>query len=871
MKISLYIREHYGIPRIQEPVRIGVPIPKTMLFQIEQLQLEDDCGNEKLLQAKPLAKWSDGSIKWVLVDFYASLPGKTEVVFYLCQKESHGKLDLKSASFEKKGKYLIYSSPLFSFQIDSTKTCGLASAVCNERELIGKGLNLQFRDSHDGLCKSYVEDFAIKELGPIRFSFQYRGCFKDSQNTFLCNYNVVISFFLEQPLISLEILIHNPKRAGHPRGEWDLGDKGSVFFKDLSLVLDCEGSCKHIEWQSELGKTVEQKTVSKWLLYQDSSGGENWNSPNHVDHKGNLMVSSPGYRIADSYESMDKPNVEGKRATPWVRRTTPHGSVGIAIQNFWQNFPKALRVYENRMEVGLFPNEAKSEFELQGGEQKRHNVFIHFNDKNDDTVLAAVQHPLLVYTDPDWVEKSGTVSNFVSLSLLKFNKNNKFTGKYLDYINSCIEGQNSFFKKRELIDEYGWRNFGDLYADHEAVYHQGTKPFISHYNNQFDFVFGALYHFMGSGDRRWYELSVDAARHMIDIDIYRTDQDRPAYNYGLFWHTDHHCNAATASHRTYSKSNRTGGENGGGPSNEHNYSTGLLYYYYLTGDNEAKATVVSLAEWVIAMDDGSNSLFSFFDDGPTGLASQTVSCDYHKPGRGAGNSINSLLDAYQLTKNQKYMVKAEELIQRTIHPDDDLNVLGLDEPEYRWSYLVFLQILGKYLDLKCALNEKDFRYYYARESLLHYVRWMDKHEVPYKEILDKVELPTETWSAQDIRKSHIFYYASKYCPDNLRQAYRLKAQYFWERCIDDLLSFPTSHYTRPQVIITVYAGMVTCFHQNKTDYEPYHEVFYDFGGPTSFIPQRNRFKATARKRLFATLASFMFFALEKFKSLKKDN
>ena len=79
---------------------------------------------------------------------------------------------------------------------------------------------------------------------------------------------------------------------------------------------------------------------------------------------------------------------------------------------------------------------------------------------------------------------------------------------------------------------------------------------------------------------------------------------------------------------------------GGGPSNEHNYTTGLLTYYFLTGDMSASEAVEGLADWVIHIDDGSKSKFRFFDRRPTGWASCTVSRNYHGPGRGAGNSIN---------------------------------------------------------------------------------------------------------------------------------------------------------------------------------------------------------------------------------------
>ena len=33
------------------------------------------------------------------------------------------------------------------------------------------------------------------------------------------------------------------------------------------------------------------------------------------------------------------------------------------------------------------------------------------------------------------------------------------------------------------------------------------------------------------------------ARHVVDIDIYHTTNDKSAYNHGLFWHTEHYVDA----------------------------------------------------------------------------------------------------------------------------------------------------------------------------------------------------------------------------------------------------------------------------------------------------------------------------------------
>jgi hypothetical protein len=172
-----------------------------------------------------------------------------------------------------------------------------------------------------------------------------------------------------------------------------------------------------------------------------------------------------------------------------------------------------------------------------------------------------------------------------------------------------------------------------------------------------------------------------------------------------------------------------------------------------------------------------------------------VSRDYHGPGRGAGNSINALLDAFVLTREAHYRTKAEELLRRCIHSQDVIAQRRFDDVEHRWSYIVFLQILGKYLDIKVEAGELDYMYGYARASLLHYAAWMLEHEVPYKCVLDRVEIPTETWPAQDIRKSNVFKFAAKYAPEPLRNAYLQKASAFFRA----ISSFASVRETVPKL------------------------------------------------------------------------
>ena len=128
-------------------------------------------------------------------------------------------------------------------------------------------------------------------------------------------------------------------------------------------------------------------------------------------------------------------------------------------------------------------------------------------------------------------------------------------------------------------------------------------------------------------------------------------------------------------------------------------------------------------------------------------------------------------------------------------------------------------------------------YGYAQASLLHYGEWMLAHEVPYATVLHKVEIPTETWPAQDIRKSVVFYLASKHTVGSLREKFREKGSFFFRTCIRDLISFSTCHLTRPIVLLLTNAYVHSYFQSHRQETAPQSNEQYDFGQPQRFAPQ----------------------------------
>ena len=411
--------------------------------------------------------------------------------------------------------------------------------------------------------------------------------------------------------------------------------------------------------------------------------------------------------------------------------------------------------------------------------------------KTDITDDEVPNFPAAVVTaTPEWYESTGVVPFLAKRTA-------DADSPFEELMQEALSGEDSFFAKREVIDEYGWRNFGDVWADHEGAFYDGPAPVISHYNNQFDIVLGAILQLMRTADPRWYEILDPLARHVVDIDIYQTKEDKPAYNGGLFWFTDHYLDAATSSHRTYSRTNAPEhGPYGGGPGSEHNFSTGLLFYYYLTGNVHAAESVISLADWVIAMDDGHRDLLGLIEDEYTGRASWCDGLAFHGPGRGAANSICVLLDAWTLNGDDRYLAKAEQLIRRCIHPDDDIDQRELLRAEKRWSYTMFLTSLVKYLRLKLDREQTDTMFHYAKQSLVNYASWMERHERPYLDRPDELEYPTEAWAAQELRKANVLRMAALFAPPSRAPRLIAKGAGLAERAWSDMMAFATRHYTR---------------------------------------------------------------------------
>lgn len=860
MKKKIHVRETYGLERHNEPITVGYPFAQGEVFDCDRLSMTGPDGNQVSIQANSLSLWHDGSTKWALIDFQASIQKNSVGTYRIStlsdgvKNENHDQVMVNETK-----ETLEVETGNAVFYLDKKRFRPFSKVVVDGETVVGDTLSHTVLTDSEGNCyEPEIENVSIERSGGLHTIIKLDGYF-DKEKKPYAMWMAQLHFYAGKSVVRAEFTIWNPKPAKHPGGLWDLGDPGSILFKDLSLILinETDNSPK-IKYRLTPEGDLRNVLGNSLSIYQGSSGGENWQSPNHLNRNGEIPVSFKGYRIKQDKEGDIQR--EG-RANPVVCLGTGPNSISVAVDKFWQNFPKSIEVDDNKLNIRLFPQDYDDLYELQGGERKTHTIFLDFGRYAENLNWAHI--PLCPVIPREFYAHSGAIPYL--------SKNNYTEDAQYDRLLSCmLEGESSFFSKREIIDEYGWRNFGEVYADHESIGNTGNRPRISHYNNQYDQVYGFFRQYIATENSGWFELMKDLAAHVYDIDIYHTNGDRKEYNLALHWHTNHYLDAGTSTHRSLSKAHLSKYDAmfyGGGPSLEHCYASGLMYHYFVTGDTRSRQAVTCIADWVCnTIERQGTFLGMIFDikkkmpEWKKVFLGSKIRADKFPFTRGSGNAISALLDAYSVTSEHKYLENTEEIIRGCIHPNDDIESRSLLNAEICWSYNVLLQSIGKYLDTKIELKQIDKMYAYAQRSLLHYASWMLKNEYPYLDKESELEYPNETWPAQDLRKSCVLFFAAKHATGELSKKYFDKALYFNKYAIKKLNEFDTKLLARPAALLMQNRWMYSYFAENPGKHNKNHDQAFD-------LSQHNEY--WTRYQIIKNIITDFFITLKKF-SFKKE-
>lgn len=770
------VQERHGRP-LSRYIRFGFPLPKGQHFDHRALVVADDAGQWIPHSLLVTARWPDNSIQWLLVRCWIDIAANESVSLLLQRNRDVSRpvqeVDIRTITVTEHETTLQVDAAGQSFAINTDQT---SFETQNETVTMAvRASGEEFIGTIENIDYSRIED----KTDSIAVEMTVRGHFKLANNRRL-NFRHEVTVSDEGRHLGGRVMLHNPAAARHVGGTWDLGDPNSIMIERFALDVTSAGdgfAGGTIVLEEDDSPTVWSESMS---ITQCASGGAHWNSPVHVDLNNRVPLSESGYVL-----EIDGQEQRGNRPNPVITLNSQR-QVHLRLAEFWQRFPNRIVVTADTLNVELLPLSTDAH-ELQPGERYTRSYEMRFDD-SAESLHATPQITL-------------NAEHLRACRIPEIGEPSAIDPRLMAIVNEGLSGENSFFAKREAIDEYGWRHFGELYADHETDGYDGKHLFVSHYNNQYDPLGGLLRQYLMTGQAGWMELADGLARHCVDIDIYHTLEDRPEYNGGLFWHTDHYVPAATATHRSYSRQQPLdaydGHVRGGGPGGQHCYTTGLLLHYLLTGDEDSRDAVYGLRRWIQAVYEGSGTLVDV----------ALVVKNRHRPDlkdhltgrypldRGVANYLHALLDCLALDQAPSTMAQAEWVIRNTIHPADNIDSRNLEDIEEHWFYVVFLQAVARYLRVKASFGSPDEHFVHARDALLHYADWMVANEAPYLDTPERLEFPNHTWTAQDLRKANVLFEAAFWSRDATDQ-YQAKAQEFVDYVATTLQNEPTRQYTR---------------------------------------------------------------------------
>jgi len=596
------------------PVTVGVPVPAST-FSVDGFTVAGPSGPVPT-QTRALVRVDPGGeITWLLVDFQA-VPGSS----YALESGQSPPPDYSVQISETSAGGLIVDTGAGQWEIPaSSDLLGAVIGLDGEPLLVAASWG-----------ESVPAQVEIVDAGPLRAMVRIRA----RQAVQGLDLTARFHFYAGLPYARIRITLTNHNSC--PYGsDAPSADNGECWVEPGQPACNGLLSPGRIELEDVTWTLVPVESAGPdELIYQDSSGTDRWNYYLGLGPRMQAGVSFRGFRHIRGGEVVTEGDVaDGTLVAAGVR---------ILVPWFRELFPKALRVRDGNLEIGLFPGEFAAPHRLRAGEQKTYDVWISL-DPN-------VAPPGTVYAYPSfsWLRETHALGYIGPRVEGSFEAYEDYIDAQLDDTqhtrddcnNDLDECATSLLDARRRWDYFGWTDFGDLPLDFE-------NPRSPH-NLKYDTNLGFIYQALRTGDVRWWQLAHAANVHFADIDILHSRKrgysiDREWFEGGTWGHSYHNEPGLTNPHR-----------NCGNPAPDTYWGgAGMSAWALISGDDVVREAAIELADntlWrvlnssdmecvVRAWGGGNGEGFAIFDP----------------PLRAAANIQRILVWAWRLTGDDAYL------------------------------------------------------------------------------------------------------------------------------------------------------------------------------------------------------------------------
>lgn len=539
---TLTIVEDLGTPRQGWPVTIGFPFPPGAVTDPSSVYLEELSSSVQTpVQARPLSRWPDGSLRWLQLDASLDLGAR-----------QRRKFRVRSGTPPKASGMLVVTDGEDAIAIDTGK---LRFAVPKRRLALLESISLDGKETAAGPITSFIrlgdereaprrpKSVRLVENGPLRARVEIRGEYADG-----LVYTVRLDAFPAQAFVRVLHSFENHRAE-------------DVSFREIGVEVPL--------------KLGPEAAYVAGRIGRDPLAGR-------VGKNGAQIVQLDNDTLLHNGKS-------GRdRAIGWVDLHDDKQGVAVAARYVWQEYSQGFSLRRSGLTYDMWSPAAPAVVAGMGA-AKTHELLIAFHSATRPTAPAmnAFVLPLVARPDSQWVRDSGALPQAIAPSdgtATFLHGLGKAYARYLirtdreewddSGLITCASG------KREVRRRgaYGMWNWGDW---NYPGYHDDTKGCDAWGNLEYDLTQVLALGFAATEDRSFFDGMVVAARHFMDVDGVHHQRPHPR------WVGMNH--PKNPRHFTFEK---------GGVDLGHTWNEGLWSYYYFTGDERGRDAAVGIADYL---------------------------------------------------------------------------------------------------------------------------------------------------------------------------------------------------------------------------------------------------------------------------------
>ncbi len=496
---ELTVKEQAGVDRVNEPIRMGIPLPEGVVKEVEELALTTSRGKRVPCQFSEVARWlDDKSLKWVHVVFQTSIKANKTQTYSLIKgkagfnakknfmvREKGNEITVETRALKlvikKKGFNLFDSVYALNssgpYQVISPHKKGFVATINGKKYLPGD-------DSVVAIHEEGSECVVLRASGRLNNG-------EDSPFSYICYIHV----FQNSPIVKVDFSYVNAS-----------GKKPSdhVTLSDLSLILPTalQGAKGYIGGENKIYSGKNAMIVAK-----DSDLSQ---------------ISVNGKPTATAKGKSTKPKTIG-----WGGLKAGQKGVYAGLRWFWQMHPKAIEVEEDSvLRVAMFAEEVEKPLDIYMGQGRTHYITLFFGVPGSDDELsdlyAGTQLPLRAVCSPEYYCRTTRVFGPIA-DAEPANFSGEMSDRVKSYDKALKDSIRSIEKKIDghtyrgvTMDSYGYYPWGDVF--HWANTHGVKNKWnILWESNYYDYPFAALLQFARTGDMQYMDICDRHGLHLADV------------------------------------------------------------------------------------------------------------------------------------------------------------------------------------------------------------------------------------------------------------------------------------------------------------------------------------------------------------------